>query len=177
MLPALRAMAANMRSRHSAMPPAPFSTGTINWALGVDNANTYQLGNDNVSLPLQQATVNMLRDMLAAPATPMSGIVVSDPEVWFVPDGLSVQAATQAQTAVAAAVLRPLPYVITHRQVLDPVVAARGAAALTWLRHSPIRATRPPLTPRHLKLMCVCLAAGRGCTDRPPLAALRALAS
>ena len=29
MLPALRAMAANMRSRHSAMPPAPFSTGTI----------------------------------------------------------------------------------------------------------------------------------------------------
>lgn len=33
---------------------------------------------------------------------------------------------TQAQTAVAAAILRQLHYVITHRQAWDPVVAAHG---------------------------------------------------
>ena len=34
---------------------------------------------------------------------------------------------TQAQTAVAGAILRQLHYVITHRQEWDPVVAAHGA--------------------------------------------------
>jgi transposase len=37
---------------------------------------------------------------------------------------------TQAQTAVAAAILRQLHYVITHRQAWDPVVAAHGTAAV-----------------------------------------------
>jgi transposase len=36
---------------------------------------------------------------------------------------------TQAQTAVAAAILRQLHYVITHQQVWDPVVAAHGIRA------------------------------------------------
>jgi transposase len=37
---------------------------------------------------------------------------------------------TQAQTAVAAAILRQLHYVITHRQAWDPVVAAHGIRSL-----------------------------------------------
>jgi transposase len=37
---------------------------------------------------------------------------------------------TQAQTAVAAAILRQLHYVITHRQTWDPVVAAHGIRTL-----------------------------------------------
>ncbi|WP_426561933.1 IS110 family transposase [Angustibacter sp. McL0619] len=37
---------------------------------------------------------------------------------------------TQAQTAVAAAILRQLHYVITHRQAWDPVVAAHGTKTL-----------------------------------------------
>ena len=37
---------------------------------------------------------------------------------------------TQAQTAVAAAILRQLHYVITHRQVWDPAVAAHGIRPL-----------------------------------------------
>ena len=37
---------------------------------------------------------------------------------------------TQAQTAVAAAILRQLHYVITHRQAWDPAVAAHGTAGV-----------------------------------------------
>jgi transposase len=37
---------------------------------------------------------------------------------------------TQAQTAVAAAILRQLHYVITHQQAWDPVVAAHGLRAV-----------------------------------------------
>ena len=37
---------------------------------------------------------------------------------------------TQAQTAVAAAILRQLHYVITHHQAWDPAVAAHGIRAL-----------------------------------------------
>jgi transposase len=37
---------------------------------------------------------------------------------------------TQAQTAVAAAVLRQLHYVIVHRQAWDPAVAAHGTRPL-----------------------------------------------
>ena len=46
---------------------------------------------------------------------------------------------TQAQTAVAAAILRQLHYVITHRQVWDPAVAAHGIRPWRWLPHNPIR--------------------------------------
>ena len=37
---------------------------------------------------------------------------------------------TQAQTAVAAAILRQLHYVVTHQQAWDPVVAAHGTRAV-----------------------------------------------
>ena len=37
---------------------------------------------------------------------------------------------TQAQTAVAGAILRQLHYVITHQQVWDPAVAAHGTRSL-----------------------------------------------
>lgn len=60
-----------------------FGTGTINWALGVDNANTYQQGNDNTAVQIQQATINMLVDMGAAPATLMAGLTEPTPESWF----------------------------------------------------------------------------------------------
>ena len=36
---------------------------------------------------------------------------------------------TQAQTAVAGAILRQLHYVVTHREAWDPAVAAHGTAA------------------------------------------------
>ena len=53
---------------------------------------------------------------------------------------------TQAQTAVAAAILRQLHYVITHRQAWDPAVAAHGTRRWRWLRHNPTRAPAPALT-------------------------------
>jgi hypothetical protein len=60
-----------------------FGTGTVNWALGVDSANTYQQGSDNVSDVLQQATLNILTDMGAPPATLMSGLTQPSPVTWF----------------------------------------------------------------------------------------------
>ncbi|MFG1872161.1 N,N-dimethylformamidase beta subunit family domain-containing protein [Micromonospora arborensis] len=60
-----------------------FGAGTINWSLGVDNSNTYQQGADNTSVVIQQATINMLTDMGAAPATLMSGLTAPTPVDWY----------------------------------------------------------------------------------------------
>ncbi|MEV1321949.1 N,N-dimethylformamidase beta subunit family domain-containing protein [Micromonospora arborensis] len=61
-----------------------FGTGTINWALGVDSANVYQnVGNDNTSTVIQQATVNVLADMGATAATLMSGLTAPSPVDWW----------------------------------------------------------------------------------------------
>lgn len=60
-----------------------FGTGSINWALGVDDANTYQQGSDNTSSAIQQATVNMLVDMGANPASLMVTLVQPTPVDWY----------------------------------------------------------------------------------------------
>ncbi|MFI7608775.1 N,N-dimethylformamidase beta subunit family domain-containing protein [Micromonospora sp. NPDC049366] len=60
-----------------------FGTGTVNWALGLDNANVYQQGGDNVSSVIQQATINMLTDMGAPPATLMAGLTMPTPHDWW----------------------------------------------------------------------------------------------
>ncbi|WP_142003583.1 N,N-dimethylformamidase beta subunit family domain-containing protein [Amycolatopsis cihanbeyliensis] len=60
-----------------------FGTGTVNWALGVDAANTYQAGGDNTSTVLRQATVNLLTDMSVRPATLMTGLVPPTPVRWY----------------------------------------------------------------------------------------------
>ena len=60
-----------------------FGTGTVNWPLGLDNANTYQQGSDNTSVTIRQATVNILADMGAQPETLMSGLVPATLELWF----------------------------------------------------------------------------------------------
>lgn len=58
-------------------------TGTCNWALGVDDANTWQVGSNNVSPVLQQATLNLLTDMGAPPSTVMGGLTAPTPVVWY----------------------------------------------------------------------------------------------
>ncbi|WP_341719926.1 DUF4082 domain-containing protein [Micromonospora sp. FIMYZ51] len=60
-----------------------FGTGTVNWALGLDSANTYQQGDDNTSDVIQQATINILADMGVAAATLMSGLAEPTPVDWF----------------------------------------------------------------------------------------------
>jgi hypothetical protein len=75
-----------------------FGTGTINWALGCDDANTYQLGNDNTSLVIQQATVNMLTDMGAPPVSLMAGLTQPTAVDWF------IEPTTVAATATIPAV-------------------------------------------------------------------------
>jgi len=60
-----------------------FGTGTVNWALGVDSANTYQQGGDNTTDVIRQATVNILTDMGALPGSLMAGLVAPTPVAWF----------------------------------------------------------------------------------------------
>jgi hypothetical protein len=61
-----------------------FGTGTINWAWGVDSANTYHsVGSDNTSDAIRQATLNVLTDMGAPPSTPMAGLTTPTPHDWF----------------------------------------------------------------------------------------------
>ena len=61
-----------------------FSTGTINWALGLDSANTFHsIGNDNTSAAIQQATLNVLADMGALSTTTMAGLTTPTPHDWF----------------------------------------------------------------------------------------------
>ena len=50
---------------------------------------------------------------------------------------------TQAQTAVAGAILRQLHYVIAHQQAWDPAVAAHGTRSLEVLRHNRYATPRP----------------------------------
>jgi hypothetical protein len=55
-----------------------FATGSVNWALGLDDANTAdKVGGDNTSPVIQQATVNGLADMGVRPSTPQARLVVS----------------------------------------------------------------------------------------------------
>jgi hypothetical protein len=79
-----------------------FGTGTVNWALGLDNANTYQQGSDNTDAVLQQATINILADMGAPAATLMSGLTAPTPITWFSSSALT-EAGTGTDTASVAA--------------------------------------------------------------------------
>lgn len=61
-----------------------FGTGTINWALGLDEANAYHgVGFDNTSTPIRQATLNILADMGVLPTTPLAGLTTPTPHNWF----------------------------------------------------------------------------------------------
>jgi hypothetical protein len=78
-----------------------FGTGTMNWAFGCDDANVYQQGSDNTSSVIQQATVNMLVDMGAAPATLMSGLTAPTAVDWFVDAGMTTIVTTAGVTNFA----------------------------------------------------------------------------
>ena len=78
-----------------------FGTGTVNWSLGCDSANTYQQGADNTSNVIQQATLNMLTDMGAPPTTLMSGLTQPSPVAWF-SDVTASLPVTATLTATAA---------------------------------------------------------------------------
>lgn len=80
-----------------------FGTGTVNWALGVDNTNTYQALSDNTDVRFQQATLNMFYDMGATAATLMSGLTEPTPVDWF-PSGATNLVASATLTAGASAV-------------------------------------------------------------------------
>lgn len=60
-----------------------FATGTVNWALGCDAGNYPYIGQDNVSTPIQQATLNILTDMGAPPRNLMAGLTQPSPVDWF----------------------------------------------------------------------------------------------
>ncbi len=62
-----------------------FGTGTINWSLGLDSANTYQVGGDNTSTVIRQATINVLADMGVTAATLMSGLAAPTRVHWWGP--------------------------------------------------------------------------------------------
>jgi N,N-dimethylformamidase beta subunit-like protein len=83
-----------------------FGTGTVNWGLGLDNANTYQQGSDNVSTVLQQATINILADMGAPATTLISGLVQPTPVLWF-SDATASLPVTATLTAAGARTALP----------------------------------------------------------------------
>jgi hypothetical protein len=109
-----------------------FGTGSTNWALGVDDANVYQQGSDNTSSAIQQATVNMLVDMGATPATLMVTLVQPTPVDWY-PD--------VPTTTVLATTSIPAPTVRLSLQLFvtaaDTVTAAE-ATARTMLGNRPL---------------------------------------
>lgn len=91
-----------------------FGTGSMNWAFGCDDANAYQIGSDNTSQQIQQATINMLTDM-GAPARTLMGTLTQPTAVdWFVdvPMGVVVTSAgvtsftVQASSSASASLTR-----------------------------------------------------------------------
>jgi hypothetical protein len=82
-----------------------FGTGTVNWAFGVDNTNTYHTntGGDNVDVVIQQATINILCDMGVTAQTLMSGLTAPTAVDWF-PSGAATLTVGSSLTAGASAV-------------------------------------------------------------------------
>jgi hypothetical protein len=96
-----------------------FGTGTVNWAFGVDDANTYQQGTDNTDTVLRQATVNILMDMGAAPSSLMSGLTSPSAVDWFANPG-----------TVAAVTAIPGPTVVTSGSATPAPAVVAGVAAV-----------------------------------------------
>lgn len=119
-----------------------FGTGTINWALGCDDANVYQMGSDNTSDVIRQATVNILTDMGAPAATLMSGLTQPTAVAWFL-SASTVTAvagipaptiavgggATRTPATTAATATVPAPTVRAGTTKLPAVVVATTAIA------------------------------------------------
>lgn len=114
-----------------------FGTGTVNWPLGLDNANTYQQGSDNVDIVLQQATVNVLTDMGCPSATIMSGLTQPTVVSWFSDATATLTATatlstTPQRTALPAAALTGVAALsTTTNRVAQPVAALTGVAVLS----------------------------------------------
>ncbi|MEU4558528.1 N,N-dimethylformamidase beta subunit family domain-containing protein [Actinoplanes sp. NPDC023936] len=128
-----------------------FSAGTVNYALALDDSNTWQVGSNNVSQPLQQATINLLTDMGAPPSTLMAGLVEPEPVDWFddvtpgtvqatasipTPTVTAAQSATATPGTVAAVAAVPAPTVqagasATRSPATVGAVAAIPAPAVT----------------------------------------------
>jgi N,N-dimethylformamidase beta subunit-like protein len=113
-----------------------FGTGTVNWALGCDNANTYQQGADNTSLVIQQATANVLTDMGAPPKSLMAGLVQPTPVDWY-PDiptaavtaSTSIPGPTLGSGAVATPVVVSGAATISTPVILRTALATPGTVA------------------------------------------------
>jgi hypothetical protein len=99
-----------------------FGTGTMNWAFGLDPANFWQIGSDNASAIIQQATLNMLTDMGAAPTTLMGGMTQPSPVDWY-PDIV-----TGTVTATVTIPGPSLPVVVSPNTVVGTTAIGSAAA-------------------------------------------------
>lgn len=132
-----------------------FATGTINWALGVDDANTYQTGADNTSTTIRQATLNMLCDMGCTAATLMAGMTAPTLVDWFIDrpavaavatvpaPGVSAGGGATATPGVVAAVAAvPAPATATGSTLAPATVTAAAsipsATAATGVTAAPV---------------------------------------
>lgn len=137
-----------------------FSAGTVNYALALDAANTWQVGSDNTSLVLQQATINMLTDMGAPPSTIMSGLVQPSAVDWYeditpstvqatttipTPTVTGSASATVTPATVAATAAIPTPAVTAGAAVTPGTVAAVAAIPAPTVQATS-SATRTPAT-------------------------------
>lgn len=126
-----------------------FGTGTLNWAFGLDEANTYQIGSDNTSTPIRQATVNMLVDMGATPATLMGTLTSPTPVDWY-PDiptatvaavaaipapSFTIPASPAVSTVVATAAI-PSPTIVRGATATPATVAATATVPAPTVRLS-----------------------------------------
>ncbi|MFF0378757.1 fibronectin type III domain-containing protein [Actinoplanes missouriensis] len=139
-----------------------FSAGTVNYALALDSANTWQVGSDNTSLVLQQATINMLVDMGAPPSTLMSGLVQPTPVDWYddvtpgtvqavasipTPTVIASSSASRSPSTVAAVAAIPSPTVqVTSSVTRSPATVAAVAAIPAPTVQAGTSATRSPAT-------------------------------
>jgi N,N-dimethylformamidase beta subunit-like protein/uncharacterized protein DUF4082 len=108
-----------------------FGTGTMNWAFGCDDGNVYQVGTDNTSSVIQQATVNMLVDMGAAPATLMAGLTSPTAIDWFVDAGMTTIVTTAGVTNFAITTGSNV------NAVLLPITATASIPTMTALASVP----------------------------------------
>lgn len=106
-----------------------FGTGSMNWSFGCDNANTYQIGADNTSGAIQQATINMLTDMGSPPATPMSGLTQPTAVDWFVDAAMTTIVTTAGVTNFSIATG-------TSATALPPPVSAAASMPTMAVRTS-----------------------------------------
>ena len=80
--------------RYPASGAIVFSTGTYRWSWGLDNHHDDQDQGSSTSLPMQQATVNLLADMGIQPVSLQSGLVAATASTDTIPPTSTITAPT-----------------------------------------------------------------------------------